>query len=92
MSAEHTPAEQAVAYVLGRIFRDARLAYLIGPGSEAYNKLTDVYAAMQGKHGAEYRQSVLANIRTEAVVSRDKYEAMEEAHDRLLDQLREQAA
>lgn len=38
----------AASHLLGLMRRDPRLAFLIGPGSEAFDRLTADYAAAQG--------------------------------------------
>ena len=41
----------AVSYVLRRMQQDGRLAYLIGPGSQTYELLTQEAAHPAGRHG-----------------------------------------
>lgn len=79
MSAERTPAEQACAYVMGRILRDPQIAYLMGPGSEAYRMLTDVVGDLVGEGGDAYRARIGRDLRTEAVVPRSMWEALRDA-------------
>jgi len=84
MNDDRTPAEAACLHVMGRIIRDPRLAYMLGPGSETYRILTDVVGDIRGEGGEAYRAYIGPDLRTEAVVSRDAYEALE----RQLDEVR----
>lgn len=77
MSGERTAAEEACLYVMGRIVRDPQLCYLMGPGSEAYRKLTDVVGEIRGEGGEAYRALIEPNITCERVVSRSMYDALE---------------
>ncbi len=76
MSGDRTPAEQACVYVMGRILRDPQIAYLMGPGTEAYQILTDVVGDLRGEGGEAYRTLVGRDLRTEAVVPRSMWEAL----------------
>jgi len=58
MSANLTPDARAVDAVLARIRRDPRLAYLIGPGSESYDRLTEARALRDGVDPATYRRTL----------------------------------
>lgn len=88
MSAEATAAEQACLAVMGRIVRDPQLAYMIGPGSESYRLLTDAVGAIRGDGGDAYRALIEPHLQTERSVPRSMYDAMERAHDALLDEAR----
>ena len=50
-----TKAEQAVRTMIKRIRDDARVAYLIGPFSQAYDEITEAYAESVGKDPDEFR-------------------------------------
>ena len=50
-----TKAERAVKTMIKRIRDDGRIAYLIGPFSQAYDELTEAYAEMIGKDPDEFR-------------------------------------
>lgn len=50
-----TPAQKAVAHVLLRMKQDARLAFLIGPGSESWDLLTGAHAETLGMTTADFR-------------------------------------
>lgn len=78
MSGDRTAAEQACTHVMGRIIRDPRLAYMLGPGTETYRLLTDVVGEIRGEGGEAYRAYIEPHIRTEAVVSRAQYDALEQ--------------
>lgn len=92
MSGGHTAAEAACLHVLGAIVRDPRLTYLLGPGSESFQLLTEVAASLKGQTGIEYRHHLAPKLRTEAVISRDMYDALERDRDDLLTQLRDMEA
>lgn len=77
MSDERTTAEKACLYLMGRVFRDRQLAYLIGPGTEAYRKLTDAIAYIEGKEPDAYRAEIIQHIVTEPVVAKWQYEELQ---------------
>lgn len=60
-----TSAEKAVAHILHRMRRDGRLAYLIGPGSEAFDLLTQAHAETMGEDLAQFRATFAASLRYE---------------------------
>lgn len=76
-------ASAALDAVMGRIHSDPRIAYLMGPGSETYNLVTAAVAEKRGESSEAYRSYIGPNIRTEAVVSRDMYDALERELDEL---------
>lgn len=51
-----TTAQKAAAHVLSRMKADARLAYLIGPGSESWDLLTEAHAETLECPVAEFRK------------------------------------
>lgn len=55
----------AVAYVLRRMQQDGRLAYLIGPGSQTYDLLTQEAAEAAGRDVAEFRREFDATLKTQ---------------------------
>jgi hypothetical protein len=64
MSAERTAAEVACLYVIGRILRDPRIAYFMGPCTESYDLLTTAVAEIRAEPVEEYRASIKPHIRT----------------------------
>jgi len=65
MTQEHLSlAMKAVAHIIRRMQTDPRLAYLIGPGSEAFDLLTAADAAEEGLDVAIIR-SCLASVKTQ---------------------------
>lgn len=50
-----TPSEKACFHIMRRMISDGRLAYLIGPGSEAYALLTEATAATAGESVDSFR-------------------------------------
>lgn len=62
-----TKSEQAVRTMIKRIRDDARIAYLVGPASQAYEELTDAYAETIGKDPDEFRTEFERIIRTQPV-------------------------
>lgn len=52
----------AVNYVLRRMQQDPRLAYLIGPGSQCYELLTEEAAQAAGKPVEEFRKQLEARL------------------------------
>ena len=79
----------AVSYVLRRMQQDGRLAYLIGPGSQAYELLTEEAAVAAGREVAEFRREFESTLKTERWPSEDDIkdrieEAVAEAVDALL--------
>lgn len=59
------PMSTAAGYVLGRMQRDGRLAYLIGPGSQTYDLLTQEAAQAAGRDVAEFRREFDATLHPE---------------------------
>lgn len=53
----------AVTSVLRRMQQDGRLAYLIGPGSQTYDLLTQEAAQAAGRDVEEYRQGFEATLK-----------------------------
>jgi hypothetical protein len=62
-----TKSEQAVRTMIKRIRDDARVAYLIGPFSQAYDELTDAYAETIGKDPDEFRKEFEAILKFQKV-------------------------
>jgi len=58
-------AAQAVTAVLDRIRTDGRLAYLIGPFSNSYERLTDAYAEMTSQDPEKFREIFEASLKPE---------------------------
>lgn len=54
----------AVNYVLRRMQQDGRLAYLIGPGSQCYELLTQEAAQAAGRDVKEFRKEYDATLQT----------------------------
>lgn len=81
MNDDRTAAETACLHVMGRIVRDPRLAYMLGPGTETYRLLTDVVGDLRGEGGDAYRAMIEQHLETEAVVSRAAYDALERELD-----------
>lgn len=52
----------AVAHVLRRMQQDGRLAYLLGPGSEAFDLLTEEAALAAGRDVEEFRAEFEATL------------------------------
>lgn len=90
MSAYRTIAEQACIAMMGRINNDPRIAYLVGPGSETYDLLTAAVAKLRDEAPASYRAQIEAGMRTEAVIGRSQYDALEQSYDELLTSFRNQ--
>lgn len=63
MAASLTKAEAAVDYVLWRLTQDGMLAYLIGPGSESWSRLTEAQAERLGIETEQYRDDVWSRCR-----------------------------
>lgn len=61
----------AIAHLLRQLQRDARLAYLIGPGSQSYELLTQEAATEAGREVVEYRHSYEATLKFERWPSQD---------------------
>lgn len=53
----------AVAHLMRRMQQDGRLAYLIGPGSESYDLLTQEAAQAAGRDVDEFRQGFEVTLR-----------------------------
>ncbi len=58
-------------YVLRRMKQDPRLAYLIGPGSQSYDLLTQEAAAAAGQDVAEFRKAYERDLQTTRWPSED---------------------
>lgn len=61
--AEYTSSDKAVIHVLNRMLCDGRLAYILGPGSEAYDLIIAAYAKIAGVNVEEFRQWLSARLR-----------------------------
>lgn len=61
----------AVTHVLKRMRADARLAWLIGPGSESFDLLTAEAASAAGQEVDAFRATFTASLRYEAWPSND---------------------
>jgi hypothetical protein len=55
----------AALHILQQMRRDPRLAYLIGPGSQSFELLTEEVAAAQGKEVESFRREFALNLKTE---------------------------
>lgn len=64
-------ASAAVSYVLRRMQQDGRLAYLIGPGSQTYELLTQEAAQAAGRDVADFRRDFESSLKTERWPSED---------------------
>jgi hypothetical protein len=60
-------AMKAVSHAIWRIQEDQRLAYLIGPGSETFERLTAAKAADDGLNVESFRQSIAQNLKFQPV-------------------------
>ena len=60
-------ADQAVRTMIKRIRDDGRLAYLIGPGSRAYEELTEAYAEATGEDPDTFRRQFERVIKPQRV-------------------------
>lgn len=61
----------AAAYVLRRMREDPRLAYLIGPGSQTYELLTQEVAQAAGRDAQQYRSEFERDLKTQRWPSED---------------------
>lgn len=61
----------AVKYILRRMQEDGRLAYLIGPGSQAYELLTQEAAQAAGRDVAEFCREFESTLKTQRWPSED---------------------
>jgi len=59
---KRTAAQKAVAHVLRRIRGDGRLATILGPGSEAYELLTQAHAETLGEDVDQFRATFGAQL------------------------------
>lgn len=59
---------KAVQHLLRQMQRDGRLAYLIGPGSQTFDLLTQEAAETAGRDVEKYRQEFEASLTFEPVV------------------------
>jgi len=64
-AAQPADAQQAVTYVIRRAQRDARLASLIGPGTQCWEVLTEAAALAAGREVDEYRAAIEKTLRYE---------------------------
>lgn len=55
-------ATNAVTWLLRRIKEDPRLAYLIGPGSESFDRLMAASDAIAGEEPYPYRETYLSTV------------------------------
>lgn len=60
-------AERAVRTMIKRIRDDGRVAYLVGPGSQTYEELTDAYAEIIGEDPIVFRSKFETVIRPQRV-------------------------
>lgn len=60
-------AGTALWQVMNRITKDARVAYLIGPGSETFEQVTAACAALSGMDEEFYREKIAANLNYQPV-------------------------
>lgn len=60
-----TKSAKAVLHILKRMTEDGRLAWLMGPGSQSYELLTEAYAETSGKDLAEFRKEFNARLTPE---------------------------
>ncbi len=58
---------KAVDYILRRLQADPRLAYLLGPGSEAYRLLTEAQADRNGVDVEALRRDIDAKLEFQTV-------------------------
>jgi hypothetical protein len=65
-----TKAEHAVEAIIKRIGADPRLAYLIGPTTQAYLELTDAYAEIQGIDPELFRRNFEVALQVQVVPAR----------------------
>lgn len=65
-----TGAAKAARHLLIRIHQDPRLAYLIGPGSEYFELLTEEFATAKGLDAEVLRREISANTKYEAWTSK----------------------
>ncbi|MES2685711.1 MAG: hypothetical protein V4706_02755 [Pseudomonadota bacterium] len=57
----------AVKYIIKRMHQDPRLAYILGPGSEAFDLLTAEAAVMAEMPVDQYREILGRLLRTEPI-------------------------
>lgn len=60
-------AAAAVSWLLRRMSEDPRLAYLIGHGSESFDKLTAAGAALAGEDADPFRERLLCALQPQPV-------------------------
>lgn len=60
-------AAGAVQWLLRRMLDDPRLAYLIGPGSESFDRLTAAAAAIAGEEWDPFRERIHGKLRMQPV-------------------------
>jgi len=65
-----TKAEIAVEGIIKRIANDPRLAYLVGPMTQAYRDLTDAYAEIKGLDPDMFRQSFETGLQVQRLPAR----------------------
>lgn len=69
---------RAITHVLKRLQADGRLAYLIGPGSESFDLITQAYAEERGLDIEEFRKSFAADLKYEPWPDQGREAALEE--------------
>lgn len=74
-----TAAFSAVDWLLRRMKEDPRLAYLIGPGSESFERLTSAGAAIAGEEVDAFRERLLGTLQIQPVPARGEVGAVIDA-------------
>lgn len=71
MSEQHqfTKSDAAVKHIVQRLINDPRLAYLIGPGSESFELLTDAWATCMGEQVEAFRERLTGKLKTQPLPS-----------------------
>jgi hypothetical protein len=65
--AKPDPATEAVTWLLRRLLDDPRLAYLIGPGSESFERLMVAGAAIEHEEADPFRERILGKLQMQPV-------------------------
>lgn len=60
---------EAITWVLRRMTQDPRLAYLIGPGSESFERLVTAGAAIAREEVDPFRENFLGKLQTQPVAA-----------------------
>jgi len=58
-----TPADLAVKHIVQLMINDPRLAYLIGPGSQSFDLLTDAWATCMGEPVDAFRERLTGKLK-----------------------------